>query len=204
MTGDKSEQHPRDDRVVQGAHDPGGKTRLAMIPGVVGNAEFSPCGCYRHWLSRNWDWRLKTDGRCGPWALWIGMNPSTAEADVDDPTIRREMAFSKAMMIDVYVKVNVMDYRATDPKRLRDVTPRSDRNLQFIKELADGAGKIICAWGALPKPLRRYADDVLTLLHDKPLYCMGRTADGSPRHPLYLPGNASVEIYRNPSTPGSR
>lgn len=173
-------------------HDAGGKSRLAMIPGVHGNAEFSECGRYRYWLSRNWSMRQHSDGRCGPWVLWIGMNPSVAEAGVDDPTIRREMAFTKALGFDVYVKVNVMDYRATNPKRLRDpcVQPRSDGNVQRIKELAEGAGRIILAYGSLPKPLRRYADDVRIALKGMPLCCMGKTADGSPRHPLYLPGDA--------------
>ncbi|HEX3862743.1 MAG TPA: DUF1643 domain-containing protein [Stellaceae bacterium] len=96
------------------AHDPGGKTKLAMIAGVDGKAEFSPCGRYRYWLSRDWSMRRFSDGRA-PYALWIGMNPSVAAADVDDPTIRREMAFTKVMGIDVYVKCNIMDYRATDP-----------------------------------------------------------------------------------------
>lgn len=172
-------------------HDAGGKSRLAMIPGVDGNAEFSECGRYRYWLSRNWSMRRLTDGRCD-FALWIGMNPSVAEADVDDPTIRREMAFTKAMMIDIYVKCNVMDYRATDPKQLLKIAPRSDKNLQVIRELAEDprCQRIIVAWGALPKPLRRYADDVISALRGKQLCCMGKTASGAPRHPLYLPGDA--------------
>lgn len=170
-------------------HDPGGKTRLPMIPGVDGKAEFSECGRYRYWLSRNWCMRRFSDGR-SPYALWIGMNPSTAEANVDDPTIRREMAFTKAMFIDVYVKCNVMDYRATLPKTLLSVAPRSDKNIECIVGMAKDARIVIAAWGALPRSLRRYADDVVSALRGTPLYCMGKTANGSPRHPLYLPGNA--------------
>lgn len=175
-------------------HDPGGKSRLPMIAGIDGNAEFSPCGRYRLWLSRNWSMRRFSDGR-GGYALWIGMNPSVAEANVDDPTIRREMAFTKAMMIDIYVKCNVMDYRATDPKALLSVQPRSDQNLDCIVGLAKKADRVIAAWGALPKQLRRYADDVVTALNGISLHCMGKTKDGSPRHPLYLPATARMEAW---------
>lgn len=179
-------------------HDAGGKTRLAMIGGVDGKAEFyGDRNQYRLWLSRNWSMRRFTDGRT-PYALWIGMNPSVASGEIDDPTIRREMAFTKAMMIDTYVKVNVMDYRATAPEQLLypDTVPRSDKNLDCIVGMAERARVIIAAWGALPKPLRRYADDVLRALTGRPLYCMGRTKDGSPRHPLYLPSVARPEVWR--------
>jgi hypothetical protein len=158
--------------------------------GVYGAAEFSPCGCYRLWLSRNWSARQFTDGRCGQFVLWIGMNPSTAEADVDDPTVRREMLFTRAMGFDVYVKANLMDYRATDPKALPTASPRSEGNLSCIESLAAEAGRVVLAWGALPKRFRRYADDALALLSGRQLFCMGKTADGSPRHPLYLPKSA--------------
>jgi hypothetical protein len=173
-------------------HDPGGKTRLPLLPGVDGRAEFSPCGRYRYWLARDWGFRRYTDGR-EPYALWIGMNPSTAEADVDDPTIRREMAFTKAMGLDFYLKVNVMDYRATDPKALLapGIVPCSDENLNCITGVAPGAARIVLAWGALPKRLQCYADRVLVALRDKPLFCMGKTASGNPRHPLYLRGDTA-------------
>lgn len=177
-------------------HDAGGKSRLRMLDGIDGNAEFSACGRYRYWLSRDWSWRRLTDGR-SQFALWIGMNPSVAEADVDDPTIRREMAFTKAMSIDTYVKCNVMDYRATNPKVLFSVIPRSDKNIECIAGMAAShyCVRVICAWGALPKPLRRYADDVVAALRGTQLYCMGKTANGAPRHPLYLPNTAQCEPW---------
>jgi hypothetical protein len=175
-------------------HDAGGKTKLPMIDGVDGAAEFSPDGKYRYWLSRNWSMRRFSDGRCR-YALWIGMNPSTASADVDDPTIRREMAFTKAMMIDCYVKCNVMDYRATNPKELVKVSPCSDKNLECIVSMAENADRIILAYGALPKSLTKYADRVLSVLRPRQLWCMGKTASGSPRHPLYLKGTTQCEPW---------
>lgn len=162
-------------------HDPGGKVRLRLPDGVRGRAEFSPCGRYRYWLSREWGEEFS------PYVLWIGMNPSTAEADVDDPTIRREINFSRAWGFTSFVKVNVLDYRATDPKALLTVQPRSDVNLPCITTFAARAGRIVLAWGALPKPLRRYADDVIAVLRGYPLYCMKKTKSGAPHHSLYLP-----------------
>lgn len=176
-------------------HDAGGKSRLALLPGVIGDAEFSECGRYRLWLSR--DWFASDPNITGPaaYALWIGMNPSVAEGNVDDPTIRREVAFTKAMGLTTYIKCNIMDYRATSPKALLAVTPRSDRNLDCILKHAEYAERVILAYGTLPKKLRRYADDVLRALRGTPLYCMGKTADGSPRHPLYLPNTAQLEPW---------
>jgi hypothetical protein len=172
------------DRPDGAQHDPGGKMRFSLQLDVRGSAWFSECGRYRYFLRRDW-------GDSGaPFALWIAMNPSTAEAEVDDPTIRKEIHYTRQMGLTSLVKCNVMDYRATDPKVLLRVQPRSDANLPHIIELAGMAGRIILAWGALPKPLRRYADDVTAALRGHPLYCMGTTKDGSPRHPLYLPNSA--------------
>lgn len=175
-------------------HDPGGKVRLAMLPGTRGNAGFSECGRYRHWLSRNW----QPPGEMPPKALlFIGMNPSTAEADVDDPTIRREIEFSKRFGASAYVKVNVMDYRATSPKQLlaQGVNPCSDENREVIRRAAESAAKIIVCWGKLHRPLRRYADNTLGILRGRELWCLGKNADGSPRHPLYLPGATPLEKF---------
>lgn len=176
-------------------HDAGGKTRLPLLPGHIGDAEFSECGRYRLWLSRAWETPPDTPYS---YALWIGMNPSTAEGDVDDPTIRREIAFTKAMGISSgYVKCNVMDYRATDPKQLLTVSPCSPKNLECIFRHAECAERVILAYGSLPKRLRRYADDVVSMLRRKglPTYCMGKTASGAPRHPLYLPSTAKCEPW---------
>lgn len=183
-------------------HDAGGKVKLALQPGVIGSARFSDCGRYRYWLMRDWGWRARgviNDGS-GGYVLWVGMNPSTAEGDVDDPTIRKEMHFTRAMGLDSYVKANVMDYRATNPKALlaSGVMPCSDRNAATIEGLALGAVRIVVAWGALPKLLQRYADRIVTILPRDRLECMGTTKDGAPRHPLYLPNTATPQPWVGP------
>jgi hypothetical protein len=187
-------------------HDPGGKTRLRLQDGVRGMAEFSPGGHYRHWLSRSWDDLevglftvyngSKPISGITPYVLWIGMNPSTAEGDIDDPTIRKEMHFTRRLGFTSYIKCNVMDYRATYPIELSLLKePSSPKNLDHISKFAKDAAIIMAAWGALPKSLSKYADDVLATIPYR-IYAMGLTKDGSPRHPLYLRNDAQPIIYR--------
>lgn len=183
-------------QVTLRGHDPGGKTRLAMIAGVDGDAYFSECGRFRIWLSRDWGFRRHSDGR-EPYALWIGMNPSTAEAEIDDPTVRKEMGFTRRLGLDRYVKVNVMDYRATSPKALLapGVQPCSDANRPAIRWLAERAATIIVCHGRLHKKLRRYGELVMADLRGKPLWCLGKNDDGSPKHPLYLAADTPLVPY---------
>ncbi|WP_262027608.1 DUF1643 domain-containing protein [Microvirga sp. Mcv34] len=174
-------------------HDPGGKVRLSLPCGVSGAGGFSDCGRYRQTLIR--EIGQIGDAR-GPFVLFVGMNPSTADATVDDPTVRREWGFARRLGFSRYVKANVMDYRATDPKDLLapGVEPRSAENLPEIVRLAKMAGLVVMAFGALPKPLRHYANETVSALREAgvALHCLGYTADGSPRHPLYLRSDAPL------------
>lgn len=172
-------------------HDPGGKVRLRLQPGVIGKAYFSPCRRYRHQLIRQW---VNADA---PYALIIGMNPSTAEADVDDPTIRKEISYVRNILsLGALVKCNVMDYRATSPRDLlRTDAPCSRDNLGWITSSALAASKIIIAHGKLHKSLHRHARAVTTALSGLDLWCFGTNGDGSPKHPLYLKGDTPLVRY---------
>lgn len=179
------------------AHDPGGKVRLAMLPGCTGKAIMSECGQYRRALVRWW-------GPGNSFALWIGMNPSTADANVDDPTVRREILYTRDRLgLAGLVKCNTMDYRATSPKALLapGVIPCSAMNLPSILAEAGNAAVVIMAHGALPKALRRHADDVADGLDRLGIQmnCLGTTADGSPRHPLYVKRVTPLQPYRRAS-----
>lgn len=163
-------------------HDPGGKVRLTLQPGVAGKAVFSPDGHYRQALSRRW-------GEGQP-VLWIGMNPSTAGAEVDDPTVRWEIDYTRKLGFNAYLKTNVMDYRATNPARLRmdDVQPISPRNKPVIRYLARKAAKIIMVYGSIPVGLRDHANEITAMLRadGHTLWCLGLNKNGTPKHPLYL------------------
>lgn len=167
-------------------HDPGGKVRLPLPAGVTGSAVFSECGRYRPLLFRE----MGFTGQAG-FALWLGMNPSTAAEDVDDPTVKREWTYTRdRLRLPVYVKANVMDYRATKPEALLapGIVPQSAENRPAIIRQARAARHVILAFGALAKPLRRYAAEIVAELEAEaiPLFCLGFTKDLSPRHPLYL------------------
>lgn len=175
-------------------HDPGGKVRLRLKDGVGGTAAFSPCGRYRTLLTRSWE-GASLDGH----VLWIGMNPSTAAADVDDPTVFKETKYTRRWGYGSYVKCNVMDYRATQPRDLlaEGVEPRSADNLPTILEAARGAALVILAYGALHPRLARYGNETALALATAGhrLHCLALTKAGHPGHPLYLKDSCDPMPY---------
>lgn len=187
-------------------HDAGGKTKLPLLPGHRGAAQFDgPGDCYRLWLTR--DWSPKRAGEPVdmqmpevPAVLWIGMNPSTAEVDVDDPTIRRELAFTAAWGFDAYCKINVGDYRATNPRDLAAaIVPLIAPGAVPAKaRMARNAARVVMAFGSLPRPLVKHGRAlVLALQHaGVEMLCLGVNGDGSPKHPLYLRKDLQPQIWR--------
>ncbi len=177
------------------SHDPGGKVKIAVSSDIESTAIFSPCGRYRVLLSRRWE---SPDAKSG-YVLWIGMNPSTADANFDDPTVKKERKYTNRWGYAHYMKCNVMDYRATKPKMLLapDVVPRSEVNLPTIIEAAKGAAIVVLAFGAPHKKLRKYGEEVISELRklDIPLYCMNYTKDGLPVHPLYQKDDAEPVLF---------
>ncbi|MFG1270562.1 DUF1643 domain-containing protein [Xanthobacter sp. DSM 14520] len=171
-----------------------------LAAGVRGDALFAgPNSEYRLWLSRVW----QMDAAAAfdvPFALWIGMNPSTAGPRLDDRTVRREIEFTRKLGLQSYVKVNVCDYRATQPERLltSGVLPRSSDNLSTIISLAERAARVVLAFGLLPKQLRFMADEAVLALTSRGigLYCVGFTKDGFPRHPLYVPASSEIVPFK--------
>lgn len=183
-------------------HDPGGKVSLAMQGGTRGSAEFSLCGRYRQVLTRTWDAELTTVPGV---ALWIGMNPSMADASVDDPTVRFEVNYTRNILnLAGYAKANVMDLRVTDPARLLmfGVPPRSADNLSIILREARRAATVIVAFGALPPNLRRYGDEAVAALQGAgiKLWCRGYTHDGSPKHGRGVRRDAPLVPYPRGAT----
>lgn len=179
-------------------HSAGGKTTWPLLPGVTGNAKFSrPDRKYRHWLTR------KVGPQTEKWTrgiLYIGMNPSTAEATIDDPTIRKEQHYMLREGFDFMVKCNVMDYRCTDSDQLlvrhkANVRLCSPKNLEWIRWWADRVDTIVFAWGKLPKQLEGHAQNVKDMLRWHNPLCLGKNADGSPKHPLYLPNSAPLITF---------
>lgn len=178
------------------AHDPGGKVRLRLAEGVRGDVVISADGRHRQrmrrWLGDHFPDR---------YILFIGMNPSTADASVDDPTCAREWTFARREGFAGMVKCNVGDYRATDPKALVQpgVVAVSAANLPAIRQAAAGATKVVLCHGKLNKALAPAGRDLVEALRADgiPLWCFGTNADGSPKHPLYLRAETPIVPFPN-------
>ena len=139
-------------------------------------ATFSPCRRYRYTLCRRWG--------DGPYAMFVGLNPSTADETTDDPTIRRCIRFARDWGYDALCMTNLFAFRATDPKMmLSEPEPVGPENDEWLFALSSDAGIVIAAWGAHGG--HRHRDTaVLTMLHE--VHHLGLTKVGKPRHPLYL------------------
>lgn len=142
-------------------------------------ARLSPCGQYRYSLSR----RMSMGDRV---VLFVGLNPSTADAENDDPTIRREVDYAMRWGFDWYLKANVYGYRSTNPDVLPRVPdPVGPHNADAVLELSGQAELIICAWGKNPlTPAARVI--AASLIADPRARYLKLNNDGSPSHPLYL------------------
>jgi hypothetical protein len=146
-------------------------------------ATISACGRYRYDLTRRWDE--------GPLALWIMLNPSTADAEVDDPTIRRVAGFSRSWGMPGFTVVNLYALRATKPAHLLAADdPTGPDNGYTIRAHILTAAVIVGAWGAWWSSQRdrppRYNVEGAVRDAGRRLYCLGTTKGGEPRHPLYV------------------
>lgn len=152
--------------------------------GIACHAEISECGRYRSYLAREW-------GDLVRYALWIGMNPSTADAEFDDPTVRKEWQITRRLGYGAYYKANCMDYRATKPADLLapGVVACTPGNIPAVLRMAEGAALVVAAWGKPPKRMQVHVNMMAMALRAAgiDLWCMDTNTDGSPRHPLFLP-----------------
>lgn len=143
-------------------------------------ADISRCGAYRYSLQRAW-----RDG--APVAIFIGLNPSTADASIDDPTIRRCVGFADSWGCGALVMLNLFALRSTDPRELYNhPAPIGPENNNSLAHYARSAAHIVACWGAHGKLHGRDAA-VIDLLGRDRLHALRFNKDGSPAHPLYLP-----------------
>lgn len=144
----------------------------------------SACGTYRYVLTRPSD-VVHPNRRT---ALFLMLNPSTADATQDDPTIRRCRGFAASWGSDGLTVANLFALRATDPAVLQQhVAPIGPDNDAWLRQLAAEHVDIVCAWGALPFAAARASDVALILrAAGARLWCLGTTKHGAPRHPLYV------------------
>ena len=166
-------------------HDPGGKVRLAIPPDVKSSAVWGgPNKCYRYRLKRTWD-------ETKPHAMFIMMNPSTADLKVNDRSVAKCTRFARTWGSygGIYVG-NTFAYRATNKKRLSAIAdPIDPENDKHLIEMAKLAGIVIFAYG---KPghrrLQAQGQRIAKMLIDKGVkpYVLKLSKNGTACHPLYL------------------
>lgn len=157
-------------------------------------AIFSPDRVYRYVLTREWDHALQK-------LPVVGLNPSTATAEEDDPTIRRCIGFAKGWGYGGLVMLNLFAFRATDPKAM---IAHLDAGGDIVGPVNDAAlaqymtagREILCAWGAhgmiegrSPIVAKRFE------WYGARCVCLGRTKGGEPRHPLYIAAATEREPF---------
>jgi len=156
-------------------------------------ATFSPDRLYRYVLWRMWDADLAS-------VMFVGLNPSTADENLDDPTIRRCMGFAKAWGYGSLFMLNLFALRSTDPTELRATylamgDPMGPDNNRWLRHYGMISAVIVVAWGNHGTLMHR-GGIVRGLLGG--VYCLGTTKTGQPKHPLYLPKDTVLEEWRCP------
>lgn len=150
----------------------------------MSDALISPCGQYRYWLSRPTATPLLSGA--GP-AFFVMLNPSTADASEDDPTIRRCRGFARDWRCNGLIVANLYAMRSTDPKQLwKAQDPVGPDNDDWLRQLAAEHRSVICAWGSNAKTERAAAACAIMREAGARLFCLGQTKSGAPKHPLYI------------------
>jgi hypothetical protein len=174
------------------------KTPQELLPFPADSgAYFSPGREYRYKLWRRWD---RGNLRM---AMFIGLNPSTANEDSDDPTIRRAISFAKRWGCGGVIMMNLFPFVTAYPVELRKQETENSResvnagalNMELLMKNGCGyestppADPIVFAWGAFPEAKERGA---LVARMFPWAFCLGKNSDGSPKHPLYLSGESRL------------
>ena len=156
-------------------------------------ADLSDDRVYRYTLGRIWDDELEE-------VVFIGLNPSTADENLDDPTIRRCIGFAKAWGYGALVMLNLFALRATDPRGLRVALdpigyPRNDYEIsQYVQQSA----LVVAAWGADEFAIQRGKDVMEQIRYQgdgHKLHHLGLTKHWQPKHPLYLAKTTELQKW---------
>lgn len=163
------------------------------VDAVTRQAVISDCGRYRYSLRRCWNPERPT-------VYWIMLNPSTASALTDDATVRRCVGFAKSWKAGAIVIRNLFAWRSRSPALLWKATePVGPENDDWIRDLAQTPGQLVVAWGAFSNPRKgERVAEVLRILGDRQLLCLGTTDAGQPRHPLFVRADAKLVPWAPP------
>lgn len=156
---------------------------------LFSEASFSTSLRHRFELWREWDQSHDLEP---PFVQFIGLNPSTADERVNDPTVKRCIERSKRMGYTRFLMTNLFPLRSTDPKGLDGrEQEHAAENLDAIITAASAASIVICAWGSAHPAAKARGKVIVEHLtangNGDKLHALRINKDGSPAHPLYLP-----------------
>lgn len=156
-------------------------------PGAI----FSPNKNYRFSLWRRWNDK--------PMAMFIGLNPSTANEKKDDPTIRRVTRFAFDFGCGGFFMMNLFAFVTPYPSHLPEGRGGMEtENDLWLDKASLESDRVIYAWGAFGQPkwashIKERADAIIQ--HFPGAYCLGKTKEGYPKHPLYLSSDTKLEVF---------
>ena len=174
-----------------------GSVRTKLIDTRADGAVLSDDGMYRYVLVRRFD-ITRADA-----LVWLMLNPSTADASRNDPTIRKCLGFAKHLGFGAIVVVNLYAYRATLPVDLKGARKKGldvvgPDNNEYIKAATAGR-PVIVAWGTSPIPQiqDRIAGVASLCAVALRVDCLGLSAppNRQPLHPLMLPYSTATEPF---------
>ena len=181
-----------------------GDVMPVLMDGLIGvdtrreqDAVLSADGNYRYQLSRCWNSAL-------PHLVFLMLNPSTADAEVNDATIRRCISFAQAAGYGGLLVINLYALRSRHPRLLQThADPIGELNDDHLRAVVGRFRQVVCAWGAVGSASRiQRLRDVVRLIHkaEGSLLCLGTTRDGNPRHPLYLASSCVLHPWVPPAS----
>jgi hypothetical protein len=149
-------------------------------------------GNYRYSLKREWDYSNPRK------AVFMMLNPSTADDKEEDQTTRKCITFAKNWNCGSLEIVNVFAYRSTDFEELKKLskdTATGKNNWEFVMNALEDAAIIVVAWGTNVTVHHRNYHELEELLKGYRLFCFGQTTEGHPRHPLYVKNSTKLEVF---------
>ena len=163
--------------------------RQNTVNGTEYGAIFDANARYRYSLWRAWS-------AYHPRIAFVLLNPSTADEQIDDPSIRRCIGFARAWNFGSMEVVNLFAYRATDYRELFKASdPIGEENNHYLLHAVECCSTIVLGWGKRGTLLGRDRQVMSLLIGRNDMYCLGKTKDGQPRHPLYIKGDTNLELF---------
>lgn len=166
---------------------------MKLQEGVLADAVLSSDGAHRYTLTREWD---QFSGKVN----WVMLNPSTADAEHDDPTIRKCMKFARRWGFGGIYVTNLFAFRTKSPSELtKAVDPIGPDNDAWLKTAVGGSGLTVLGWGGASIAKERAKVVVPMLLEHGAerhanIAVLRQNIDGSPIHPLYVPDNQQLSV----------